>query len=131
MINLSLAGTRKTKSERVTHREVEFAVTLEAGVQQWPVFLPAGGVVGLHAHIDTHKKILEVQADAGAIGGSDLLIELVELENAARLVLIVLDGPDVARVQEEAQLHYPEQLGTVLEIDIEADITALVDEVGQ
>ena len=118
-------------SERITYREMEFAVTLEAGVQQGPVLLAACRIVCFHAHIDTHQEILEIQADAGTVGRSNLLVELVELEHAARLVFIVLDGPDVARIHKKAQFNNPEKFGPVLQIDVEADVAALVDEFAQ
>ena len=118
-------------SEWITYREMEFAVALEFRVQQWPMFLPTGGIMSLHAHVDTHKEILEIQSDAGAIGRRNLLIELVELEHSSRLVLIVLNGPYVACVEEQAQFNHPKQLGTVLKVDVKADVAALVDEVGQ
>ena len=81
---------------------MELAITFEIGVNQRPFFLTAGGVVCLHAHIDAHEEILEVKSDAGTIGRSNLLIEFIELEHASRLVLIVFDRPDIARIQEKS-----------------------------
>ena len=43
--------------------------------------------------------------------------------------IIVLDGPDVTGIQEQAQLNNPEELGPVLQIDVEAYVTALENEV--
>ena len=99
--------------ERIAHRKMEFAVALELGMQQGPMLLTTGGIVGLHTHINTHKEILEIQADTGTIGCCNLLIELVELEHTARLVFIASDGPDVTGIKEQAQLNDPEQLGTI------------------
>ena len=81
---------------------MELAVALELGVYQGPVFLATGGIMSLHTHIHTHKEILEIQTDTSAIGTSNLLVEPIELEYAARLVFIVTDSPDVTRVDEEA-----------------------------
>ena len=87
--------------------------------------------MSLHTHINAHKEILEIQADTGTVGCCNLLIELVELEHTARLVFIASDGPDVTGIKEQAQLNDPEQLGTILQVDIKADVTTLVDKVGK
>ena len=93
--------------------------------------LTASGIVSLHTHIHTDKEILEIQTDAGSIGCRYLLIELVELEDTAWLILVVLDSPDITRIEEQAKFDHPEQLGTILQVNVKADVTTLVDEVGQ
>ena len=50
--------------------------------------LTAGRIISLHTHIHTDKEILEVQSDTRTISRCYLLIELVELEHTARLILI-------------------------------------------
>ena len=45
--------------------------------------------MSLHTHIYADKEIPEIQADTRAISRCYLLIELVELENTAKLVLIL------------------------------------------
>ncbi len=92
------------------------------------MLLAACGVVTLHTHIHTYKEILEVQADTSAIGRCYLLIELIELEHATWLVLIVLDGPDITCIEEQTQLNHPEQLGAILQVHVKADITTLIEE---
>ena len=95
------------------------------------MLLATGGVIRLHTHIHADKKILEVQANTSAIRRGNLLIELIELEHTARLFLIVLDGPDVTRIEEQSHFHHPEQLGAVLQIHVKADVTALEEKVGE
>ena len=111
---------------------MELAVALEYGFKHGPVFLTTGGIVGLHTHIDAHQEVLEVKTDTEAVGRGNLLIEFIELECAARLVLLIIpDGPDIACIDKQAQLDNPEELCPILQIDIKADITTLVEEVGQ
>ena len=127
---LAIDETINKPLEGVAHREMELAVTLEIGIQQGPMLLTACGIMGLHAHIDTHQEILEIEADTQSIGGSNLLIEFIELEHAALLLIILLDGPYIARIHKKTHFHNPEEFGPVLQIDIEADVTALIIEFG-
>ena len=87
------------------------------------------GVDGLHTHVETNDEIVEVQSQSQTIAYSYLLPEVIEMELSLGLLLIVSDGPDVTGIQEQGAIELPEELGTVLHIQVELHITGLVDEV--
>ncbi len=98
-------------------------------MEERPGFLVHGRVVSLEAQIEAQQEISEVHAQTQAVGRSQLLVELVKLEHAPRLILIVADCPDISRIHKQCSLKHPEKLGSIFHIHIQQDIAALIDEV--
>ena len=74
--------------------------------------LLVGGVSridGLHAKVETHNKIIKVQAYAKTVCHGYLLVELIQLELPAGLLFVGTKGPDVAGIYEERSLELPKQ----------------------
>ncbi len=84
--------------------------------------------MGLHAHVEPHQEVVEVEPYAHTVGQGDLLQKLIEPEHASLLVGILLDGPYIAGVDKDCALDEPEQLAAQLHIGHQVDIAALVDE---
>ena len=88
-----------------------------------------GWINRLEASVETEGEEVERQTKSYAIAHSDLLIELAEIEAAARLVSVFMNGPDVACVNEERSVDFPEKERAVLNACVEFDVARLVDEV--
>ena len=86
------------------HREVATEAWIDYRVMLATVGV--GRVDGLHAHVQAHDEIVEIKAQTKAVGHGYLLVELIELELSARLVLIVLDSPNIARSTKKAPLNF-------------------------
>ena len=84
--------------------------------------------MSLHTKVETQQEVGEIQANAQAIAQSYLLVELIELEHTAGLVLVFFYCPYIAGIDECAQLNHPKQFGTILQIHVEAHIAALINE---
>ena len=94
--------------------------------------LLVGGVSridGLHAKVETHNKIIKVQAYAKTVCHGYLLVELVYLELSPGLVGIVFESPDVAGIYEEGGIELPEEQRAPLHVHVELHVARLVDEV--
>ena len=96
-------------------------------MNQGPRLLACGRIVSLHTHVETEEEIIEIQTYAKAVGSGQLLVETIEMKHAARLVLVVMDCPDISGVNEKSRLDYPEQFRAILHTHIQAYIAALVD----
>lgn len=117
-------------SERIAHGEVECRVAVPVGMYQRPRLLSACGVVGLEPEVEAQQEVGEIHAQADSVGGGYLFVERFQAEHSSRLVGIILDGPDVARVDEDRPLEDPEELVAVFEAENQRDVATLVDEVG-
>ncbi len=69
----------------------------------------------LYSEVETQQEICEVHSQAYAVGSGYLLVEFIELEYAARLVLVVADCPYVSGIDEYGSFKYPEKFGTVFD----------------
>lgn len=117
-------------SKRVADGEVEGKVAAEVGVHQRIAVAPlAGRVYGLHACVEAQDEEVEVEADADAVGHGYLTIETVEAELPAQLVHVVAECPDVAGIDIDCSLQFPEELGAVFDVDVELDVARLEHEV--
>ena len=83
-------------------------------------------VVELHAEINAENEERQVETQTYAIGPRYLLVELIQAEGAMGLRLVVADGPHVAGIGKSSQLEDRPDAPTVLEIEVELDITHLV-----
>ena len=119
----------KTWLEGQSDCKVEREVALEVGMDNGIVVarIGVGRVDGLHTCIKAHDK--EVGTKAHTVSHGYLSPEGVEVELSARLVCIVADGPDVAGIEEDGSIEFPEHVGAVLHVHVEFHISRLVDEV--
>ena len=88
-----------------------------------------GRIDGLHTHVETQDEVVEIQSDTHTIRRGYLLIELVYLKLPVWLVGIVAKRPDVTRIHKQGTLELPEERGAILGIQVELQVTRLVDEV--
>ena len=109
--------------------EGEVALELRMRDGEMPVLVGIGGMDGFHAGVEPKDEVVEVEAKAEAIRDGNLPPELVEAELAAGLVVIVANSPDVAGIDEEGTIEFPEEEGTILHAEIELDVSTLVQEV--
>lgn len=116
--------------ERITHREMEVGVAAPFRVNNRPRLLIHGRIMGLEPEVKPQQEICEVHADAEAIGGRYLLVEAVELKHTPGLVRIIMNGPNIAGVDENGPLEYPEQLGTVFHAQYQINVATLIDKIG-
>ena len=110
---------------------MESEVTLEAGIcdGEMPAAIGLGWMNGFHTAVEPQNKIVEVEAKAKSVGDCYLPPELIELELTARLVLVVPDCPDIACIDEGCPIEFPKEVGAILNIQIQLDVTGLIDEV--
>ena len=104
-------------------------IALEVGMDNRIALRAAGvgRVDSLHAYIEADDDEAHVEAHAGSIGYSNLAPEVVGEELPARLVVVVVDGPDVAGIDKEGAVEFPEEVGTILNAAEEAYVARLVD----
>lgn len=95
-------------SERIAHGEMECGVASPARVEEGPSGLVLGRIVGFHAKVETEQKVGEIHAEPNAVGQSYLLPEGVEPEHTSGLVFVIVNGPDVAGINEGCALEHPE-----------------------
>ena len=86
-------------------------------------------VHGLHACIESQGEEVEGEAEAQTVTHGNLAVEFVEAEFAFGLVFILADGPDVACIDEESAVDFPEQMAAQFDVEVEFDVTALVEKV--
>ena len=117
--------------ERHSHSKVEREVALEAWMcdRVVAVVVGIGGMDSLHAGIEPQNEVVEVETKAESVRDGYLSPKLIEAELPARLVLVVADGPDVARIDEGRSVQLPEEMGAILHVEVELDVARLVDEV--
>ena len=82
----------------------------------------------LHTHIQSQQEVGEVHSYAESVAEGYLLVEFVELKHTAGLVFIFSYGPDVSGIDKCAEFEHPEEFGAILQIEVEANIAALIDE---
>lgn len=87
---------------------MEVCIASPFGMDKWPWLLVHGGIVRFHTEVEAQEEVCEVHAQTATVCGCYLLIELVELELAAGLAFVVVNGPDVACVHEQSALKHPE-----------------------
>ena len=109
--------------------EGEIAAELRVNDGEMLLLGGIGGVDSLHTHVEANNEIVEVQTDAQTIADSQLVPELRELKLSARLLFVFTQGPYITGIDEQGTTKLPEQIGTILEIEVELHIARLVDEV--
>ena len=69
------------------YREVKGKVATELWMDNREVFLLRliGRINGLHTHVETHDKVVEVQTDTQSVAGSQLFEEGARTELSSRL----------------------------------------------
>ena len=110
---------------------MEGEVAAPAGMEDGVMVLVAviSRIDRLHGAVEAEDEIAEVEAQAEAVGDGDLLEEGVEQKLAAGLLGIGSERPDVARIDKGGAVKLPEQVGAILEVEVEAHVAGLIDEV--
>ena len=83
---------------------------------------------GFHSGVEPEYEVSEVQSQTDAVAYGDLFVETVEAELSSRLALVVAHGPDVSGIDKCAEFEHPKEFGAILQIEVEANIAALIDE---
>lgn len=109
---------------------MEGGIAAPRGMDYWPLLLPPSRIVGLEAEVKAQDEVVEVEAQAGAIGCCELAGDILEVKHSARLIGIGMDGPDIAGIDKEGSVEDPEELDAVFDREVEAYVATLVDEVG-
>ena len=95
-----------------------------------PALLIHGRVVRFHAEVETQQEVCEIESYAEAVGRRNLLIEGIEAEQTAGLVLIVADSPHITGIDKYSTLDNPEKLCAEFEREVKPYVAALVYKVG-
>lgn len=119
----------KISLERISHSKVESGVSTPFGAEYGPSFLIVSRIMGFHTKVKAQQEVSEVHAQTYAVSGSNFFVETIEMEHAAGLVGIVVDGPDIAGINEQGAFEHPEQLGPVLGRQDKRYVAALIDKV--
>ena len=77
-----------------------------------------GRIDGLHTAIETENEIIQVEANAKAIGNGYLAVEIVKAEDTIGLVGIVANVPNVARIHEDGTCKFPEEARAVFYAEV-------------
>ena len=88
-----------------------------------------GRIDSLHTCIEAEGEEVEGETQSKTIGDGNLLVKLVEAEFTFGLVLVFTDGPYVTSIDEECAVDFPEQMAAQFDIEIQLNISALVEEV--
>ena len=88
-----------------------------------------GGVHRLHAAVEAQDEIVKVQAKPQAVGDGNLSVERVPVEESVLHAGVGASVPDVARVNEECAVEFPEKEGAPLCAEVQFEVARLVDEV--
>lgn len=88
-----------------------------------------GGIDGFHTQIETDDKVVEIQTQTQSITHRQILQDALQLELSARLLGIVTQRPDITCIDKQGTAEFPEQVGTVFEVQVEFQVTGLGDEV--
>ena len=83
----------------------------------------------LHAAVEAYDEVAEVQAQSQSVGCSQLLVERVESELTARLFFVVAQGPDIAGIDKQSTIKFPEERCAQFCIQIQFHVARLVDEI--
>ena len=88
-----------------------------------------GWMNGFHATVEPYDEVVEVETKPHAVGNCYLPPELVEMELSSRLVWVVTNGPNVACIYESRSVQFPEEMRSILYVQVELDVASLVDKV--
>ena len=77
---------------------------------------------GLHTKVKAKDKVVEIESQSQSIANCQLLRQVVEGELAARLDVIVTQGPDVSRVNKSRRTEFRKKVGAVFG-SVEKNIT--------
>ena len=113
-------------SEWVSNGDVPCKVALEVGVGNSPFYCIIGRVVGFHTKVGSNYHKVEVEAQTKTVGQCYLLVESIEAEGTTGLSFIVVYSPYITGVDKDCRLDFPEQLGAILNAEVEAYIATLV-----
>ena len=87
------------------------------------------GIYSLHAHIESQDKIVEIEPHAQTVCRSELVIEFSDIKLSSRLVRIFPQRPNIAAIDEQGTVELPKEVGTILDAEVEFEVTRLIDEV--
>lgn len=107
--------------------EIPLEVRMKDGIAHTPALV--NGIDRLHASIKAKDKEVQIQADAQTVGHGYLLVEFVELELPAGLLLILAQRPDIARIHKDGTPEFPEEPRAILNAGIQLDVARLVQKV--
>lgn len=117
------------RSEGVANGEMECCVASPSGMYDWPMLLIACGIVGFQAEVESEQEVGEVHAQSDAIACGYLSPEGVEMEHSSGLIFVVMYCPDVSGVGKQCAFKHPEKPAAILEIEKQADVATLVNEI--
>ena len=120
-----------TLLEGQTNSKVEAEVTVEFGMDDGEM---AFGILecwmySFHTTIESEDEVVEIEAQTQSIGYCYLAPKTVNLELAAWLLGILAQSPDVTGINKCRSVDFPEQMGTVFGIEVEFEVTRLIDEI--
>ena len=119
-------------SEWQTDGEMEGQVTTQVWVYQriMGFFLRLiGRIDGLHAEVEAQDEVVEVQPETESVTDCQILDHIMDLKLSARLLRIVAQCPNISCISKNSSVEFPEQTGTIFQIDIQLQVTGLGDEI--
>ena len=83
----------------------------------------------LHASVKSENEVVKIEAQTQSVCYCNLTPKTVYLELAAWLFGIFAQSPDIACINKCRSVDFPEQMGAIFGIEVELEVTSLVDEV--
>ena len=118
--------------ERHSYCEMEGKIPTEFRMDQRVVRLVLsliGRIDGLHTSIETQHEEVEVQSQAEAVARSQVRHHSSKGELSSRLLFIISESPDVTRIDKGCSVELPEQVGAILQVQVQLQVAGLGDEV--
>ena len=114
--------------ERISHRKMEGKIPLEIRRDHRETVASAfHRVDGLHTSVETQDQEVEVEAYTQSVRYGQLLVEAVEPEHTLRIDSLRTDVPDVSGIDEQGTVQFPEQQGPVFKVQVDLDVSRMVD----
>ena len=82
-----------------------------------------------NVNFNLKDKVVEIKAKTETIRNCNLSPEFINVELSAWLFLVISDGPNVTSINECCPVQFPEEMCAILDIQIQFDITCLVNEI--
>ena len=82
-----------------------------------------------HTHVETEDKEIEIESEAESVADCQLLPEIVQTELSLGLFLMVAQVPDVSCIHKQCATEFPEQVGTVFQIEVKFHLASMHQEV--
>ena len=70
----------------------------------------------LHTQIKAQQEICKVKTYSGTISRRDLLVERIKMKLPSRLIFIIMNCPDISRINKQCTFYHPKQFGSILYI---------------